>query len=239
MTELLSVVLPTHNRPEKLRTAAHSVLGQGYPSIELVIVDDGSTDTTARTLEELAAQDRRVVVVRLEESLGSAAARNAGLAVAGGELVAFCDDDDIWVQGSASAAVAASTPSTGVVYGWHQVLHEATGRLVTFRTAAECTPTVMRWINVPWILSGVSAALCAGRCPLLRPGPTHLRRLGPLAQVRRHRTHDAGCDTSVPVRPARRGTAPPEVRPVRWKAASASSTNIDPACRPPASLTTN
>jgi Glycosyl transferase family 2 len=83
------------------------VLSQDYPSIELVVVDDGSTASTARALDEVTAQDRRVVVVRHQQSLGSAAARNAGLAQARGELVAFCDDDDVWLPGAASAAVDA------------------------------------------------------------------------------------------------------------------------------------
>jgi LmbE family N-acetylglucosaminyl deacetylase len=155
VTELLSVVLPTHNRPERLRRAAHSILSQDYPSIELIVVDDGSTASTTSALDELTAQDGRVVVVRHEQAVGSAMARNAGLAVAGGELVAFCDDDDLWLPGAAGVAVAASRPSTAVVYGWHQVQHESTGRCVTFRAPAECSPSVMRWINVPSILSGV------------------------------------------------------------------------------------
>ena len=162
MTELLSVVLPTHDRPERLRRAARSVLSQDYPSIELIVVDDGSTASTASTLDELTAQDRRLVVVRHEQALGAAVARNAGLAAAGGELVAFCDDDDVWLPGAASVAVAASGPSTGVVYGWHQVLHEPTGRCVTFRAPAECGPSVMRWINVPSILSGVARRSVVG-----------------------------------------------------------------------------
>jgi glycosyltransferase involved in cell wall biosynthesis len=156
LTELLSVVLPTHDRPERLRDAALSVLQQDHPSLELVVVDDGSAAPTARALDEITSADPRVVVVRNEQPLGSSAARNAGLARARGELVAFCDDDDTWPPGAASAAVAASTPWTGVVYGWHQVFHEHSGRCITFRPPADCGPSLMRWVNVPWILSGVA-----------------------------------------------------------------------------------
>lgn len=155
MTELLSVVLPTHERPERLREAARSVLDQDYPAIELVVVDDGSSEPTARVLDELCAQNRRLVVVRHDEPRGSSAARNAGLAAASGELVAFCDDDDRWLAGAAASAVAALGPTIGVAYGWHEVLHEATGRLVTFRPPEECNAILMRWVNVPAILSGV------------------------------------------------------------------------------------
>ena len=155
MTELLSVVLPTYQRPERLRQAARSILGQDYPSIELVVVDDGSSAETAEVLDELTTEDRRVIGLRLDESLGSSGARNAGLAVASGELVAFCDDDDIWLPGSARAAVGASAPAVGVVYGWHEVLHEESGRCVTFRPPGISSPALMRWINVPAILSGV------------------------------------------------------------------------------------
>ena len=155
MTELLSVVIPTHNRPDELRDAARSVLDQDYAHLELVVVDDGSEKATADALDELVASDPRVVVVRHDRPEGASAARNAGLAVARGELVGFCDDDDVWLPGAATASVARLLPSIGVVYGLHQVLIEATGRLVTFRPPASSSPEVMRWINVPAIVFGV------------------------------------------------------------------------------------
>ena len=155
MTELLSVVIPTHNRPNRLRDAVRSVLDQDYPHLELVVVDDGSEASTADMLDELAAGDSRVLVVSHDRPQGASAARNAGLAVACGELVGFCDDDDVWLPGAATATVAALGRSIGVVYGFHQVLIEATGRLVNFRPPATSSPELMRWINVPAILFGV------------------------------------------------------------------------------------
>ena len=148
-SELLSVVLPTRDRPERLREAAHSVLDQDYPHLELVVVDDGSDASTARVLDELVGNDPRVVVIRNDQSQGAAAARNAGLTMSQGELVSFCDDDDLWLPGAASAAVASLRPSVGLVYGWHEVLHESTGRRVVLRPPDSADPALMRWINVP------------------------------------------------------------------------------------------
>ena len=149
MSELLSVVIPTHNRPDRLAVAVRSVLDQDYPSIEIVIVDDGSTPATAEMLDKLCSTGDRIVVLRNDQSQGAAAARNSGMTAASGELMGFCDDDDAWLPGAASAAVGALGPDIGIVYGHHQVLIEDTGRLVTFRPPAVANAVLMRWINVP------------------------------------------------------------------------------------------
>jgi hypothetical protein len=156
VTELLSVVIPTHDRPDRLEGAVRSVLDQDYPAVEVVIVDDGSGPATADVLDRLAGSHPRLVVVRHDDARGASAARNAGIAAATGELVGFCDDDDVWLPGAAAATVAALTPSTGMAYGFHQVHVEATGRIVTFRPPACTGPALLRWVNVPAILFGVA-----------------------------------------------------------------------------------
>lgn len=156
MSELLSVVIPTHNRPARLAVAVRSVLDQDYPSIEVVVVDDGSTPETAEMLDRLCSADDRIVVLRNDQSLGASAARNAGMTTASGELISFCDDDDSWLPCAATAAIGALGPAIGMVYGQHQVLIEDTGRLVTFRPPAVANAALMRWINVPAILFGVA-----------------------------------------------------------------------------------
>lgn len=88
---LLSIVLNTYNRAELLPRAIDSVLVQSYHDMELVVVDDGSTDDTATVVA--AYTDPRVRSVRRNNG-GLAAARNTGLAAACGEFVAFMDDDD-------------------------------------------------------------------------------------------------------------------------------------------------
>lgn len=154
MTELLSVVIPTHDRPDRLDEAVRSVLVQDYPALEVVIVDDGSGPATAAVLDRLAA-DPRVVVVRHDRARGASAARNSGLDAASGELIGFCDDDDTWLPGTGTRAVDALGPSSGIAYGYHQVLIEATGRLVTFRPPAAPTRGLLRWLDPSPSIFGV------------------------------------------------------------------------------------
>ena len=89
---LVSVILPVYDGERFLREAIDSVLGQSYPAIELVAVDDGSTDGSAAIL---AAYGDRLTVVR-QANGGVARARSAGVNASHGELVAFLDQDDWW-----------------------------------------------------------------------------------------------------------------------------------------------
>jgi glycosyltransferase involved in cell wall biosynthesis len=90
----VSVVIPTYNRSEFLLEAVRSVLAQTFSDLEVIVADDGSSDSSARLVEELA--DDRVKVVRLAHTGLPAAVRNAGLQCARGEFLAFLDSDDVW-----------------------------------------------------------------------------------------------------------------------------------------------
>jgi glycosyltransferase involved in cell wall biosynthesis len=94
---LVSVVIPTRDRLEFLRRAVDSVLAQSEPDLELIVVDDASSDGTAAYLAQLGGADGRVRMVRNPHAKGGAGARNDGIRHSRGEWVAFLDDDDEWL----------------------------------------------------------------------------------------------------------------------------------------------
>jgi len=91
----VSVIIPTHNRAWAIREAINSVLTQNYADFELLVVDDGSTDDTFQVLLEYG---NRIDVIR-QPNQGVSAARNRGIKVASGKLIAFLDSDDRWLPG--------------------------------------------------------------------------------------------------------------------------------------------
>ena len=92
-TTLISIVIPTYNRPELLRRAVDSALAQTWKNIEVIIVDDGSTDLAVAPLLSRLEMEPKITVLR-QENKHVSAARNAGVRVARGEYVAFLDDDN-------------------------------------------------------------------------------------------------------------------------------------------------
>lgn len=105
LSPTVSVVLPTYNRERTIRRAITSVLSQADVSLELIVVDDGSTDDTVRAIDDLLADDR-VHLVRNAKSGGGAAARNRGLELAKGAFIAFQDSDDEWLADKLSLQLA-------------------------------------------------------------------------------------------------------------------------------------
>jgi glycosyltransferase involved in cell wall biosynthesis len=90
----VSVIIPTYNRAALVQEAVASVLAQTWREFELIVVDDGSTDDTP---EALAPYASRISLRRRESRGGVSAARNAGIAAARGEWLAFLDSDDLWL----------------------------------------------------------------------------------------------------------------------------------------------
>ena len=94
MMTLVSVVVPVYNRRDLIEDTLRSALAQQWPSMEIVVVDDGSSDGSADHVERVFGD--RVRLIRLEQNVGRSAARNAGSAAARGEFIAFLDSDDLW-----------------------------------------------------------------------------------------------------------------------------------------------
>lgn len=114
----VSVVIPTWNRATSVLRAIDSVLAQDYTDLELIVVDDASTDDTAYAVRGIA--DPRVRLLEQPVNHGVAAARNRGIDAARAPLIAFLDSDDTWLPGKLSRQVAlmeAAPAQIGLVYG--------------------------------------------------------------------------------------------------------------------------
>ncbi|HUA82022.1 MAG TPA: glycosyltransferase family 2 protein [Dyella sp.] len=94
--DLVSVIMPVYNAEAWLQRAIDSVLAQSHAHLELIAVDDGSSDRSPDLLQAYASADARVRVVRQPFNGGVAAARNAGIAAARGDYISFLDADDWW-----------------------------------------------------------------------------------------------------------------------------------------------
>src|SRR5215471_9220074 len=110
---LVSVVIPTYNRADYIGETIESVLQQTYSNIEIIVIDDGSTDNTAQVVERF---ESRVRYVR-QENAERGASRNHGLRLAQGEFISFLDSDDLWMPSKAAAAVSLlqENPAIGLV----------------------------------------------------------------------------------------------------------------------------
>jgi glycosyltransferase involved in cell wall biosynthesis len=118
MTPTVSVVMPAFNAAEYIDAAITSVLRQTLKNLELLVVDDGSSDETAAVVARRAAEDRRVCLFR-QANAGPGPARNIGFQVGRGRFFAFLDSDDAWTPTFLERQVAMleSRPDVDVVFG--------------------------------------------------------------------------------------------------------------------------
>lgn len=130
MKSLVSVIIPAYNAEQYVAAAIKSALAQTYPSMEVIVVDDGSTDGTA----DIVAGFGRAVRYLRQPNAGVSAARNRGTTEAAGDLVGFLDADDEWLPrkvdvqvGRLTARPEAVASFTGTVYVDEQTGTEVTG----------------------------------------------------------------------------------------------------------------
>ena len=98
MSELVSIIVPVYNARKFIRETMDSVMAQTYPSWELLLIEDVSTDGTAAVIEEYVREkeEQRIRLIRQPENRGAARARNRGLEEAKGRYIAYLDADDLW-----------------------------------------------------------------------------------------------------------------------------------------------
>ncbi|MFD2095969.1 glycosyltransferase [Corallincola platygyrae] len=121
----VSVIIPTYNREGFIQEALDSVLAQDYPNIEIIVVDDGSTDNTAELLRPYIEQEK--IIYRYQENQRQCVARNHAMSVASGEFWCFLDSDNRWLPGKLKTQVEylLAHPQVDIVYGNNQIINEA------------------------------------------------------------------------------------------------------------------
>lgn len=122
---MVTVVIPAFNAADTIDATLNSVRGQTHHALEILVVDDGSTDPTAAIVERHAVIDPRIRLIRQENS-GVAAARNRGIAEAKSEFIAPIDADDLWKWTKVEKQLAAMLEDArvGLVYSWQAEIDE-------------------------------------------------------------------------------------------------------------------
>src|SRR3546814_8476181 len=128
--------MPLYNAEKFVRRSMESVLAQTHQLLELIVVDDGSTDSSLSVASAIADADARVRLLRNERNLGVAATRNHALKVARGRYVAFLDSDDRWLRATLKLQIAAMEAAG------------AAARYGTYKRGAE-TGQWLNWVVPP------------------------------------------------------------------------------------------
>lgn len=127
----ISIIMPVYNSGRYLESAVDSILKQSLTNIEIILIDDGSTDDTYSKCLAYAKQDDRVKVYH-QENKGICSARNLGISKAKGEYIGFCDHDDIYLPGLLEACIktARNENSDIVKYGYRFETVDANGLII-------------------------------------------------------------------------------------------------------------
>lgn len=158
--ELVSVVIPAYNAEGTLDETLRSVRSQTHQALEIVVVDDGSTDGTARIAEIHARDDPRVRLIP-QANAGVAAARNRGIAETSGPYVAPVDADDLWAPRKIERQLQAMRrggESVGLVYTWYALIDEH-GRILQRDTRRNAEGDVIEALCSRNIVGNGSSAL--------------------------------------------------------------------------------
>lgn len=127
-TPLVSVVLTTFNRADRLKKAIDSVLDQSFEDYEIIVVDDFSTDKTEQVVEKYQKKDPRIKYIRRSENFGNhSKPKNDGSLAAKADLIAYLDDDNTWLKDHLQILyhVLKDRPDLGMVYGDRRIIDES------------------------------------------------------------------------------------------------------------------
>ncbi len=156
----VSVIVPAYNAACWIEATLASVAAQTHRALEVIVVDDGSSDATVAIAETFARRDPRFRVVR-QANAGVAAARNHGASLARSDLLAFVDADDLWTPDKIErqlAALAAAGPEAGLCYSWY-VMIDGTDTVIYREPGRAIAGRVLDTLFVENFVGNGSAAL--------------------------------------------------------------------------------
>lgn len=137
---LVSVIMPAYNAEKYIRAAIESVIRQTYENWELIVLDDGSTDSTAQTVKRLAEGDSRIRFCPNERNMGVAATRNRGFDLARGDYVALLDSDDVWLPRKLEKQLAlAEETGADIVYCSYRLFDDENRKKYSEFIVSPCT----------------------------------------------------------------------------------------------------
>ncbi|NET90350.1 MAG: glycosyltransferase family 2 protein [Kamptonema sp. SIO1D9] len=165
LSPLVSVIIPAYNAELFIERTLISVLSQTYLNLEVIVVDDGSSDRTAAIVQDFVMRDDRAILLQ-QENAGVAAARNLAIAHAQGEFIAPIDADDIWYPENIAKQVqllANANSSVGLVYSWSIDINENNLPTGDFR-AAQIEGNVYKTLLCHNFIGNSSATLIRKTC---------------------------------------------------------------------------
>jgi glycosyltransferase involved in cell wall biosynthesis len=156
---LVSVIIPNYNYAKYLSDCLNSILNQSYLNLEIILVDDGSTDNSITIAESFGNRIKIIV----QDHKGVNAARNLGIKNATGTFLAFCDSDDVWLPKKIELQVnfAKSSGEFGLIYSGIRIVDEDLGliRNQDAKYAGDCSKEFLKHPSEAIVLLGASTSL--------------------------------------------------------------------------------
>jgi len=155
MTELVSIIMPAYNAESFIEEAINAVIKQSYLNWELIVVDDGSNDSTANIVKKIQLSHGNIIYVH-QKNKGLGSARNYGIKTATGRWIAFLDSDDLWKPNKLEVQINASQRiDTDIIFSSGYYLNEKTQVLSPYNSwigifsGQELYPMLLRHNNIP------------------------------------------------------------------------------------------